>query len=243
MLVNTIIPTGCACIAVLLGFGLWQGLLFKTNQHNLEKDDGAYTAGGEELIFCGDYWVVDSKTESSKESASSADSSYSQSGEEGNKIVVNSIDNIPADRMNICLSCDDFVEMTREEMIAYYGTDYIPDVPSDIKPWEEERSGIYRRNGGTGEIYWDVDILNFSNEDFTRNVNLEVAKGHIPWLDYMHFDHDDEKSIINNTEVLMGKTESGYYYAEFMYLNVGFAFCADGLTQEEFVKIVSSVID
>ena len=144
--------------------------------------------------------------------------------------------------MNICLFVDDFVEMSREEMIDYYGVDYIPDVPEDIKPWEDQCCGIYRRNGGTGEVYWDRDVFNFSNADFTRSISLEVEKGGIPWLDYLHLSANEEKSLINNVEVFIGQSESGYYYSEFMYEDVGFAMCAEGVSQDEFVAIIASII-
>lgn len=160
-----------------------------------------------------------------------------------NKIVINTINGISAARSDIALMVDDFVEMSREEMIKYYGVDYIPDVPADIKPWEDERSGIYRRNGGTGEVYWDADILNYSNGDFTRSVHVEVNKGSYVLQDYLFFKGTEEKSIINNFEVLIGLSENGYYYSEFMYNGVGFCISANGVTEDEFVAIIASIIE
>ena len=37
-------------------------------------------------------------------------------------------------------------------------------------------------------------------------------------MDYLHFKGTEEKSVINNIEVVIGLTEGGYYYAEFMYI-------------------------
>lgn len=159
-----------------------------------------------------------------------------------NKIVINTIQGISSKKMDINLNWDDFVEMTQDEMIAYYGVDYIPDVPADIKAWEDQRCGIYKRNGGTGEVYWDRDVHNFSNEDFTRRVSMEVQRGSIPWLDYLHLSANKEKSVINNVEVFIGQSESGYYYTEFLYKNVGFTIFAEGVSQEEFVSIIASII-
>ncbi len=151
---------------------------------------------------------------------------------------------LPAAKMNINLHCEDFISMSQEEMIEYYGVDYIPDVPEDIKPWENEvSSGIFRRNGGTGEVYWDKDILNFSNEDFTRKVHLEIAKGHIPFCDYLHFDGTEKMSVINGYKLFIGLTDSGYYYTEFMYKDAGFRIDACGVTEEEFVKVIASIIE
>lgn len=210
------------CLVAILGFGMWQGGMFGTTQSDQTAEDALYPG------------IKDNFDESKGESPDDPAAN--------NKIVINSINGISADKMNICLLVDDFVEMTRDEMIAYYGVDYIPDVPMDIKAWKEERSGIYKRNGGTGEVYWDADTLNYSNEDFTRNVHLEVDKGSNILHDYLYFNETEEKSVINNVEVMIGQTESDYYYAEFMYNNVGFLLSADGLSQDEFVAIIESII-
>lgn len=163
---------------------------------------------------------------------------------ENDKIVINAMGDVSVNRskMNICLLVDDFVEMTREEMAAYYGVDYFPEVPADLTAWADERRGIYRRSGGTGEVYWDADILNYSNADFTRNVHLEVDKGQI-LKDCYYFDGAEETSLIHQVEVLIGQTDHGYYYAEFTYQGVSFLLDANGLTQDEFVAVIASLID
>lgn len=161
------------------------------------------------------------------------------------KIVINAMDSASMEqaKMNICLHVEDFVEMSREEMVAYYGVDYLPEVPADLSAWDSGYVGIYRWNGGTGEVYWDADILNYSNADFTRKVHLEVKKG-----DNVHqvcycFDGTEETSRINDVEILIGQTDNGYYYAEFTYQDVGFILDAVGLTQDEFVAVLASLVD
>ena len=212
----------CFCLMALLGFGMWQGGMFNTTPPDQTLEDALYPG------------IKDNFDESKGESPDNPSAN--------NKIVINTINGISADRMNINIAGDDFVKMTREEMIEYYGVDYIPDVPADIKPWEDERSGIYKRDGGTGEVYWDTDILNFSNEDFTRSVHVEVDKGSYVLQDYLYFKGTEEKSVINNVDVLIGLTENGYYYSEFMYNGVGFLIDAEGVTEDEFVAIIASII-
>lgn len=212
----------CLCLVALLGFGMWQGGMFNTTPPDQTLEDALYPG------------IKDNFDESKGESADNPAAN--------NRIVINTINGISADRMKINLAVDDFVKMTREEMIEYYGVDYIPDVPADIKPWEDERSGIYKRDGGTGEVYWDADILNYSNEDFTRSVHVEVDKGSYVLQDYLYFKGTEEKSIINNHEVYIGLTENGYYYSEFMYNGVGFLIDANGVTEEEFIAIIASII-
>ena len=163
--------------------------------------------------------------------------------EQNNRIVVNDIERVSASKLAIDLLEEDFVEMTPDEMMRYYGADYVPAVPADMKQWPEDCSGIYKRDGGTGEVYWDQDVVNFSSEDFTRTLSLEVAKGAYPLMDYLHFGGTEEKSVINNVEILIGLTGSGYYYAQFMYRDVGFVLCAGGVSLDEFVAILSSLVD
>ena len=213
----------CFCLVALLGFGMWQGGMFNTTPPDQTLEDALYPG------------IKDNFDESRGESPDDPAAN--------NKIIINSIDGISADRMNINLHGDDFVRMTRDEMITYYGVDYVPDVPDDIKAWEEEQSsGIFRRNGGTGEVYWDADILNYSNKDFTRSVHVEVDKGSYVLKDYFYFRGTEEKSIINNHEVIICLSENGYYYSEFMYNGVGFLIEAQGVTEEEFVAIIASII-
>lgn len=212
----------CVCLVALLGFGMWRGRMLNTVVPDQTAEDTLYPGIKDNFDA--------SKGESPDDSAAN------------NKIVINTIDGVLANKMNICLIGDDFVDMSRDEMIAYYGVDYIPVVPADIKALEDERSGIYKRDGGTGEVYWDADILNYSNEDFTRNVHIEVNKGSYVLRDYLHFEGTEEKSVINNVEVLIGLTDSGHYYSEFMYNGVGFLVDAEGVTEDEFISVIASVI-
>ena len=159
-----------------------------------------------------------------------------------NKIVIHSIDGVSSGIMNIALHTNDFVEMTRQEMVAYYGVDYFPEVPLDIPLRENHRTGIYRRNGGTGEVYWDQNMLEYTNVDFTRMVGVSVNKGNRVFQQFLFFEGTEEKSVINNMEILIGLTEEGYYYAEFMLGDVGFLVSAYGVTEEEFVAIIASVL-
>lgn len=62
---------------------------------------------------------------------------------------------------------------------------------------EEQRQylGIYRRNEGTGEVYWDGQMINYSNPDFSRTVNIVVDKGCLPLSDYLFFETTEEKFV------------------------------------------------
>lgn len=160
-----------------------------------------------------------------------------------NKIVVQQIDNISGGgrKMNINLDWDDFVKMDKTELVNYYGTNLFPEVPADLKEWEDS-NGIYKRNGGTGEVYYDKIILNYSNDDFSRSVNIELEKDVMPKSDCAFFSEIENNSTINNTAVGIGKTDDGYYYAQFIYHGVGFRLICNGLTENEVVDVISSLI-
>ncbi|WP_289301989.1 hypothetical protein, partial [Sporofaciens musculi] len=92
-------------------------------------------------------------------------------------------------------------------------------------------------------IYFDFNILNYSNETFSKGINIEIQKGSLPTSDCVFLDEYDEKSIINNVEVAIRQdTNNEYYFAEFLHHNVGFRFIVEGLTQDEFVAVISSLI-
>ena len=144
-------------------------------------------------------------------------------------------------KQDIALMCDDFVEMTPEEMMAYYGVNVVPEVPAELEAWEDQRCGVFRRGGGTGEVYWDGNVLNFSNDSFSRSVNLEVWKARSFISCVAYFDLIEERSVINGVEVAIALSEGGYYHAEFTRGGVGFRLIAEGLSEEEVVTVIRSL--
>ena len=211
------IAASFCCFAILIGFGAWQSGIFNPNMPDKELEDALYPG-------IKDYFD-DSKGESA----------------DNNKIVINRVEKFVVNKMGIALLRDDFVEMSREEVIGYYGVNFVPEVPSDMKI-EETASGIYRRGDGTGEVYWDTNNLNYANEDSTRNIILVENKGGNVFVDYDCFKGTEEKSVINNLELFIGLSEDGWYYTEFMYNNVGFLISAKGVTEDEFVSVIKSII-
>ena len=171
--------------------------------------------------------------------------SYPSETPNENVIVINELEDIPADQeMLFALWTEDFIAMSPEELNEYYGTNVFPTVPSDFTK-QDGLYGIYKREGGTGELYWDVNKIQYSPERARRWIAVNVQKGRVP-VDLMGVFNDPEgKSVINNVEVGIGRKVDEYadiYYAEFMYKNVGFKICAESVTEEEFISIISSLI-
>ena len=166
-----------------------------------------------------------------------------------NSIYINPLDAIPQGRnlMNFALHQNDFIKMSREELCEYYGANIFPQVPEDLKNWDssaEYEYGIYRRSNGSGEVYFDQNVINYSNDHFSRSVNIETAKGRMPLYDVAVFNGDDfVKSSIGGVDVGIGGTEDGYYYAAFLYKGVGFHIITEGLSQAELISVLESIIE
>lgn len=222
IITRTVTSICCVCFVAFLGFGMWQGGMLNTTPPDQIMEDALYPG------------IEDNFDESKGESPDNPVAN--------NKIIVHQLDGLSADKSNICLFSDDFVAMDKTELNEYYGINVFPTVPDDLKEWEDQRFGIYKRDGGTGEIYWDGTEFHYSNEDYSRTVSVEIEKDSLPLCDYAFFESIEEKSIINNVAVAIGQSDNGYYYAQFMYHNVGFQMIVNGLTQEEFVAVIASVI-
>lgn len=215
----------CACLAVLAGVTIWHGA---TSEDTPEQtiDDALYP-GLDDLI--------DDNTSASTDKATSNTGS-------SNKIVINRLDTISNSKMDISLMWDDFVVMNATELNEYYGVNVFPSVPSDLKGHLDQQYGIFKRDNGTGELYHDVNDLCYSNEDYSRSVNVEVSKGKLPFSCVIICDEKAEPSIINGTEVNIASPSDKFYYVEFMYNDVGFRIVTDGLSEDEMVEVVDSII-
>lgn len=207
------------CLVLLAGFGIWKSGALEQKPSQISKD--SIVPGEKDTFDDGDK-------------------------NQENSIVIN---NLGGDISSSIMQSDvgvfpeDFCEMSREELNAYYGTDVFPEIPFDLKEWKDSHYGVYRRGGGTGEVYYDISVINYSNGDFSRNVNIECGKGGLPESDTGSFYSLSERSVINGTEIAIGQDEKEYYFAEFIYKNTGFRIIAEGITQEELVSVLSSLTD
>ena len=163
--------------------------------------------------------------------------------ESSDRIIINPMRDVPDQRMDIALMWDDAVSVTLEELNQYYGTDIIPMIPDDLTRWSDEHYHIFKREKGTGEIYYDQNIQNFSNKDFSRYILVETAKGDIPFNCVVVYGTEKEYSIINGIEVAIGQHDNGFYSVWFMYQNTGFYVNTMGVTEEELVDVIRSLTD
>lgn len=216
-IIRTAVPVFCLCIAALFGIGVWRSV----------------TPQGTSAV------QPDSSTDKGNAGTIIPDDS--------DVIVINKLESITADRMNIALLDEDFVKMSASELNEYYGINVFPVVPSDLVNWDNAEDfggyGIYRREKGGGEIYFDQNVLNYSNPDYTRNVNIEVSKDRLPFLDFSIDPDELAGSTISGNSVYLGCNDAGYYQARFIYRSTGFVLTTYGLSQDEYVSVVQSIIN
>ncbi len=182
-----------------------------------------------------------------------------------NKIVINtelpeSIGNNGI--MDFYLDVNDFVPMTKDELRAFYGTEIFPWTPPDLSEYlghysfgESERYGIFRANGGTGDITHDNLLILFTNREAekSRALEIEVSKKY-RYLSVNNWgsiqSHDTLTkaypcSIINGTEVFIYQNlrAGGGYSAVFIYNDTGFSISADGFSEDELIRVIESLTE
>ncbi len=179
--------------------------------------------------------------ETTTEASSALDNVSQETSED--VIVVNKIDAIPDySKMNIALMANDYVFVDFNE---YYGTDITPTLPDDVCYMTNGSLGIYKRDNGTGEVYYDTLTVYYTNYEQTRTVDVTVDKLNIP-VDFCNLlDEPEKASVISGVEVLLGEMvyDEEVYYAEFMFKGTGFRVVCSGLSQEEIVSVIASLLD
>ena len=215
----------CFCLVALVCIGVWQSGAMNGTSPEQTIDDALFPGIKDTLD--------DLKGETDKPDSSSALP----------QIIVNDLGDRTEQIMNIALHGKDLVKMTNEELISYYGVDFFPELPEGMKQTFNEFGGIFKRNNGTGEVYWDADQRSYKNADESKWVCVTVDKNNRVFQQFILFRPTDNISVINGVDIMFGKTEHNILYAEFMYKNVGFLVSAEGLTQDEFTAVVTSLTD
>ena len=213
----------CFCLVALVCIGVWQGGALSTDTPEQTLGDALYP----------DIQDVFDETMSETDAPTAPAS----------KIIFNELGGRTEQIMNIALMSKDFVEMTNEELIAYYGVDFFPALPEGMKQTSTDGCGIFKRNGGTGEVYWDADRRSYESSDGSKWVCVNVDKNNRVFQQFLMFRPTDNISVINGIEVMLGITEDNVLYTEFMHKGAGFLISAEGLTQDEFTAVVTSLTD
>ncbi len=227
----------CCCLVAFMGFGIWQSGMLQ-NEPPVTLDSSIVGSNT-------DNDRVEQQTTNSNGETSQNPNNIEQTDNTvaKNEIRILEIENIPdvSQKMFIALLSEDFIRMSGDEINEYYGVNIFPSVPSDLESKEDQAFGIFRRKT-SGELYYDGNKIQYSNEDYSRGIVVNVEKNGLPFDFCNLFANIQTRSIIDDVEVGIAQTPSGEMYAEFMYQNVGFRIWASGLTKDEFVAAIESII-
>ena len=163
---------------------------------------------------------------------------------------------------DICYDIYDFVPMTKDELRVFYGTEIFPWTPDDLAEYvghlgagKAELYGIYRADGGTGDVINDNLLIIYTNREAEgrRCLEIEVSKKYRylsvnNWgsiQSHTTLANEFPCSIINGTEVYIyhNLKVGGRYEAVFIYNDVGFSISADSFSESELVKVIESLTE
>lgn len=172
---------------------------------------------------------------------------------DNNVIIFNEINeisvNVPSE-MGIALFCGDEVTMTKDELNEYYGVNVFPTLPEGFEE-TTKWLGVYRRDKGTGEVYYDTNKLQYTTPDGSKTIVVgiddvyylsETPDGNKSAFAELYLDNVKESSI-NGVKIMLAEAKSKKeFYAEFMYEGVQFGIWSENVTQEEFISVIYSLV-
>jgi len=172
-------------------------------------------------------------------------------------VKINELDEEPLlARGSIALFVQDYVPMTDEAFMAYFGVTIPVDeaVPDMILQEQDPNasSGIYE-NDERG-VYFDNHSFRFANADASRGIIVALAKDHLPQSDINEaYGQVLQESEINGVTMTIAHYAGQYglyaedvtsdsYYAEFMFEGNGYAVTSGNLTEAEFVAVLTALV-
>lgn len=215
-------PLGVVCLTALVAVGLWQSDIFVS----------------EPTVLCEDSVIPGEKDYIEPHELENTEPSAYESE---NIICIQEVSELPSvEKMLFALHTEDFIPMTRDEINEYYGMNIFPSVP-DYLTENATRLGIYKRKSN-GELYYDGNKISYSDSSSTRGIAVNVDKDTMPYDFGNTFGIIEGDSVIKNVRVGIAKTPEGEMLAQFSQGRTCFRIFSFGLTQDEFIAIIESLL-
>lgn len=81
----------------------------------------------------------------------------------------------------------------------------------------------------------------YENKNTNRNIEISFSKDNKPIRDYYFSDEGSKESTINGTSLIINQSGTTYF-TEFTYRDINFDIETRGITEEEFLKFLKSII-
>lgn len=150
------------------------------------------------------------------------------------------------------LMMEDFVPMTREELLNYYGVtlpveELFPHL-SAVGPEVGDGfgRGIYRRDDG--EPYFDCNTFSFASADGVLGVSISLDKAfHLPASIWELPGNELHFTVVNGWELALFRypDEEGnkYFYTEFCQNGVNYRVTGKGMCEQEYAVVLESLLE
>jgi len=227
----------CFCLVALVGIGAWHGGLFDTqpahNEPMIEPGEGelqdgtiAYVAEGSDMAVEPELPVVEALPTAH----------------------FNVVDcPVVIEYMQIGLSGEDFISMTYAEMLSYYGIDLPIEeaFPSLSLTGYDSGYGVYQ-NSERG-TYYDGNIVSFENPDGAQTLRITLTKAfHHPYDIFTLTSEQIGFTTVNGHDLsvfsYIDEEGSQRFYVELLQNGVGWYIDASGISEEDFLRILMTVV-
>lgn len=150
------------------------------------------------------------------------------------------------------LMTEDFVPMTRQELLDYYGVELpVEELFPQLSAVGSEEGGgfgrgIYRR--ASGDIYFDGNTFSFTSTDGIQAVNIALDKvSHMPASPWELIGDELCFTDINGWELALfyyvDRDGNGYWYTEFRQDGAGFCVTGKNLSEGEFAALLEALLE
>lgn len=149
------------------------------------------------------------------------------------------------------LMTEDFVPMTREELLDYYGVSLpVEELLPQLSAVGAEEGGfgrgIYRRE--SGDIYFDGNTFSFISTDGVQAVNIALDKVfHMPAGPWELMGDELRFTVVNGWELALfhyvDRDGNGYWYTEFRQNGVGFRVTGKNTGELEYTALLEALLE
>ena len=163
----------------------------------------------------------------------------------------------PAAQCEIELLAEDFVPMSRDELLDYFDavlpvSEVLPELQpaaaNDTAETQLPEHGIYCRNRGTGAVYHDLSSFRFANADGSKQLGITLSKTghHVDVQPCVLKSEPLDFTEVNGRELVVfrnvGQECDMDFYVEWMQNGVGWRVGAAGLHEKEFYRVLQTLV-
>lgn len=137
----------------------------------------------------------------------------------------------------------DRVYLSKKKLLKHFGKNIFPKVPEDmsLKMDKKGKFPVYKKNK-KGKIYYDRQSLNYADELYNKHISIGVQKGEYSSSYEIRGKVKGVKFGETVTTLFQDKKRK-IYYAEFMVDGLDFHVYSRGISSDEFVKVVESLVE